>query len=294
MIENPFLIPPQVEGPQSRSWGSGFIFGFQGPPQSVEPGTDFAVEDLDAFNQGVLAGQQAAIDGLEIAESSCVDLNREPPPDFPELAWAGLDATAVLRELFTPALKKAWGGMLVGFVTTLVDLSIAFETHFDDPLTVLKESSDRLQRLLADMGITSSMELFVGGAVDFEESGCELRVTPVFRDVNSAITSAKGLWSSWTFVCGSLANGSIGRCNGRALRRVTLVFRHSTCRGCDVRWMANSLTNPISNPSVKTLSHTNGGSHGGGKPCRLWFISDERQSVHYRRDALCISYNTDF
>ena len=61
MIQNPFLIPPQVESPQSRSWGRGFAFGFQGPPASVEPGSNFPVEDLDAFDQGVLAGQTAAI-----------------------------------------------------------------------------------------------------------------------------------------------------------------------------------------------------------------------------------------
>jgi hypothetical protein len=33
-MENPYLTPPQVESPQSRSWGLGFAHGFQGPNQS--------------------------------------------------------------------------------------------------------------------------------------------------------------------------------------------------------------------------------------------------------------------
>ena len=30
-VENPYLQPPQIEGPQSRSWAQGFTFGFCGP-----------------------------------------------------------------------------------------------------------------------------------------------------------------------------------------------------------------------------------------------------------------------
>jgi hypothetical protein len=193
MIENPFLAPPQVEGPESRSWGRGFAFGFQGPPQSVQPGSDFAVEDLDAFDQGVLVGQQAATEGLDCFESHCIDLNREPPPDFPELAWAGLDAAAALRELFKLGLKKSFGGLIFGVVTTLVDLSIALQTHFDDPEQALEHFAGRLQRLLAGMEITSSMELFLGAAVDLDVRGCELQVTRVFRDMQSAADAAEAI-----------------------------------------------------------------------------------------------------
>jgi hypothetical protein len=64
MIQNPFLTPPQVESPQSRSWGIGFAFGFQGPEQSSMTPANIQPEDVDAFNQGVLAGQGTAINGL--------------------------------------------------------------------------------------------------------------------------------------------------------------------------------------------------------------------------------------
>ncbi|MDB5941838.1 MAG: hypothetical protein JWQ13_1404 [Ramlibacter sp.] len=73
-MEDPCLTPPQVESPQSRSWGMGFIFGFQGPPHSSMPPGDVVTEDLDAFEEGVRAGQNAAINGLELRET-CLDMN---------------------------------------------------------------------------------------------------------------------------------------------------------------------------------------------------------------------------
>jgi hypothetical protein len=191
MIENPFLVPPQVESPQSRSWGRGFAFGFQGPPASVAPGTDFDVEDLDAFNEGTLAGQNAAIQGLAFTDDPCVDLHREPPPDLPELAWSGLDAVAVLKEI--PKFFEKVGGIVFGAVTTLIDLSIALQTHFDDPNEALQDYASRLQQLFGGMSETSNAAFFIGGAVDFEQPGCELKVTPIFRNSDDAMQAARAL-----------------------------------------------------------------------------------------------------
>ena len=191
MIQNPFLIPPQVEGPQSRTWGRGFAFGFQGPPASVSPGTDFDVEDIDAFNQGTLAGQDAAIHGLAFTDNPCVDLNREPPPDFPELVWSGLDGLAVLREI--PKLSLKFGGIVFGLVTTFIDLSIALQTHFDDPNQALQDYATRLQALLGGMDENANVAFFVGGAVDLNQPGCELQVTPIFRNADDAMKAARAL-----------------------------------------------------------------------------------------------------
>jgi hypothetical protein len=84
-MENPFLTPPQVESPQSRSWGMGFAYGFEGPAQSSPAPTDIGPEDADAFDLGVLAGQDSAINGLALA-SSCIDLNVLGPGLSPDLA----------------------------------------------------------------------------------------------------------------------------------------------------------------------------------------------------------------
>jgi hypothetical protein len=78
MVNNPFLVPPQVESPQSRSWASGFLFGFQGPEFSVAAPSDLPIEDLTPFEMGSVAGQQAAVDGWPTI-GQCIDLNVQPP-----------------------------------------------------------------------------------------------------------------------------------------------------------------------------------------------------------------------
>jgi hypothetical protein len=191
MITNPYLELPQVESSKSRSWGRGFLFGFEGPSASVSPGSDFQVEDLDAFNEGTLVGQDAAIHGLLFADDTCIDLNREGPPEYPELAWAGLDLLSVVREI--PQVATKLGGMVFGLVTTFIDLSIALQTHYDDPNTALSEYGSRLQQTMSEMNSGTSVEFFVGAAVDLSQRGCELKSTGVFRNQEYAMQAARDL-----------------------------------------------------------------------------------------------------
>jgi hypothetical protein len=186
MLENPFLTPPQVESPQSRSWGRGFAFGFQGPPASVPTPTD--VEDANAFQQGVLAGQEASSSGLDIVDDPCIDLNKEPPAIL-DLVPSGFEAITMGREL----LEVAFTSALFSTVLLLADLSMALETHFDDPSEALQSRASALQNLLNDMGIADSMQLFIGGGVDFNVAQCELKLTPVFRSASAARSAALAL-----------------------------------------------------------------------------------------------------
>ena len=188
MLENPFLTVPQAKSPQSRSWGQGFAFGFQGPPASILTPADVQTEDADAFQKGVLAGQQSAIDGLEIVPQPCVDLNAVPPSVL-EFASPAFELSTVVRETF----KRALGGAVVSLVLFLAELSIAGQTHFDDPSEALRASANALRDLLTQMGITDSMELFLGGAVDFDVKGCELKLTPVFRSADAAFSAAQAI-----------------------------------------------------------------------------------------------------
>jgi hypothetical protein len=107
------------------------------------------------------------------------------------LAWSGLDALAVLREI--PKLSLKFGGIVFGLVTTFIDLSIALETHFDDPLKALQEYATRLQALLGGMDETANVAFFMGGAVDLNQPGCELQVTPIFRSADDAMQAARAL-----------------------------------------------------------------------------------------------------
>jgi hypothetical protein len=185
-LQNPFLTPPQVESAQSRSWSMGFAFGFQGPEQSTMTPVDIQPEDADAFNQGLLAGQNAAINGLSLPQP-CVDLHAEGGlgphllMDVPEgLMW--------IKDL-GEGLAAGIGGSVIFFV----NLSIALETFTDDPDERLTQAASTLQAKLQDMGFNQSMELFIGGGVDISVAGCELMLTSIFRSKDAAVTAAKGL-----------------------------------------------------------------------------------------------------
>jgi hypothetical protein len=195
MISNPFLSIPQVDTPQSRSWAMGFAFGFQGPEQSTLTPTDIQPEDADAFDQGVLTGQGAAIDGVPL-NRDCVDLNAEGPSAIHFAGDAAVESAFFVGGVITHAEKLASlvaGGLAEG-VIAVVMLSIALETFTDDPESSLVNEAEALQSALQRVGIDNASELFMGGAVDLTAIGCELKLTPIFRslDAATAATVASG------------------------------------------------------------------------------------------------------
>jgi len=176
----------------------GFAFGFQGPEQSTMTSADIQAEDADAFDEGVLAGQDSAINGLSL-DQTCVDLHSEGP-DFREFVLDGsFEAVAFLKGLTIKTINHLAGGIAEGVLAVVV-LSISLETFSDDPETALQEEADALQQLLQKMGISDSMGLFIGAGVDLSQKGCELKLTSVFRSQDSAATAAAGLNRSKWFV----------------------------------------------------------------------------------------------
>jgi hypothetical protein len=209
-LQNPFLTPPQVESAQSRSWAMGFAFGFQGPEQSTMTPADIQPEDPDAFNQGVLAGQNAATSGLSLPQP-CVDLNSEGP-DGGEFELDGdIEVVAFLKGLAstTKGISHLAGGLAEG-VLAIVNLSIALETFSDDPETALQQQATALQQLLQRLGIQNSLELFIGAGVALENRGCELLLTPVFRFQDAATNAAQALGRSQWFVMSWRTDQSAG------------------------------------------------------------------------------------
>ena len=183
---NPFLTPPQVESPESRSWGLGFAFGFQGPTNSSMAPADIQPEDPDAFEKGVLAGQESAIKGVPLSES-CVDLNAEGGIG-PHLALEAPEAVMWIMDL-----SEGLAGGIAGSVLFFVNLSIALETFTDDPDERLAQAASALQDQLQKMGFDQSMEMFIGGGVDTAATGCELKLTPIFGRKDAAVTAARGV-----------------------------------------------------------------------------------------------------
>jgi hypothetical protein len=186
MLVNPFLTPPQVESPQSRSWAMGFAFGFEGPEQSTMTPADINPGDADAFDQGVLAGQDAAINGLSLA-TPCADLHAEGPTGPHLAATEGLEGGVFLYSLVAAHFAAA----VAESVLLVVTLSIALETFVDDPDVALAERAEALKGRLEEVGIAAPMELFIGGAVDTAQQGCELMVTPIFRSQQAATDAAR-------------------------------------------------------------------------------------------------------
>jgi hypothetical protein len=190
MIKNPFLSVPQVESPQSRSWAAGFLYGFQGPAQSSFAQEDVPTEDRDAFNLGVLAGQDAAINGLSL-ENVCVDLNVEPPSLVHFTTDAATEVVFSAFGIVKFGLHVA--GLSAEAIIAVINLSIALETFSDDPTTAITERATRLQESLHEIGVENAMELFIGGGVDTTSTGCELQLTPIFRDQAAAVTAAQAI-----------------------------------------------------------------------------------------------------
>jgi hypothetical protein len=190
-LKNPFLGIPQIESAASRSWAAGFLYGYQGPEQSSMAQGDVETEDSEAFNRGVLDGQGAASDGLEVSQA-CVDLNVEPPALFHFAADAAAEATFSLVGLTVKGISHLAGGLAEGIIA-VVNLSIALETFSDSPDAAIAERARRLQDALVDLGITTSMELFLGGAVDLSAVGCELQLTSIFRHRADAAAAAQGI-----------------------------------------------------------------------------------------------------
>lgn len=196
-MENPFLVPPQVEGPESRSWAQGFLFGYQGPQFSTTASADMPVEDFSAFDMGTLAGQQAAVDGWPTT-SQCIDLNVEPPSLGHFLGDLVAEGGFAVGGIALVGVHLA--GLFFEGIIAVVNLSIALETFSDDPRTRLAEAAQGLQAALADLGITESMDLYIGGGVDTQAPGCGLLITPIFRFQDSAAQAARALGRAEWFV----------------------------------------------------------------------------------------------
>jgi hypothetical protein len=174
----------------------GFAFGFQGPEQSTMTPATINPEDADAFDQGVLVGQDAAINGLSLA-TPCIDLNAEGPTLPHIVATEGLEVGVLLYSLVAAHFAAA----VAESVLLVVTLSIAIETFVDDPDVALAERAAALKGRLAEVGIEAPMELFIGGGVDTAQHGCELMVTPIFRSQQAATEAARATGrSQWLVV----------------------------------------------------------------------------------------------
>jgi hypothetical protein len=145
---------------------------------------DIQPEDADAFDQGVLAGQNAAINGIPLSQT-CVNLNAEGGVG-PHLALETPEGVMWIVDL-----TEGVAAGVAGSVLFFINLSIALETFTDDPDERLSQATGALQTQLQKMGFDQSMQMFIGGGVDTTVAGCELLLTPIFASQDAAVTAAQ-------------------------------------------------------------------------------------------------------
>jgi hypothetical protein len=187
-VDNPYLQPPYIEGPQSRSWAQGFTYGFQGPDYSSIMPADVQTEDPDAFNQGVLVGQSAAINGIDLREA-CVDLNVERP----HLEHIAIEISPEGVMFAGEIMKKCLRGGIFSAIMLVFEILVGLETFADDPAEGLNRGVSKLQEQLQSLGFQQGLELYIGAGADLNQPGCELQMTGVYRYQDGATNAARAL-----------------------------------------------------------------------------------------------------
>ena len=87
----------------------GFAFGYMGPPQSGPAPSVIAPELVDAFNEGRLAGEQAAVDGLP-SGPECIDTSIEASPAAEGVVTSCAQAAEWSRCPMSPDMPEPCGG----------------------------------------------------------------------------------------------------------------------------------------------------------------------------------------
>jgi hypothetical protein len=182
MTNNPFPSPST----SAVAWANGFFNGFSGPDHSVAPPADMADRDADAFNAGVLAGQQAAIDGLEFSDP-CV-----PAAEEGSEAAHVITGVEILHGAWELRHLKSLGAGLAGIAVALFELACSLPKNTRPPEEVLPNLIQPLLDSLEAFGV-GSLELFCGAGLDPLQADCEIRLTPLFRSLGQARDAATAM-----------------------------------------------------------------------------------------------------
>src|SRR5512145_2610889 len=123
MINNPYPIPSM----SAVAWVNGFFNGFSAPDYSIEPPANVAESDVEAFNAGVLAGQQSAISGLDL-QYPCV-----PAADEASEAGHVISGVEFLHGLWELRHLKTFGLGVASLAVVLIELAVTLPKHTRPP-----------------------------------------------------------------------------------------------------------------------------------------------------------------
>jgi hypothetical protein len=178
MITNPFIPSP----PQASAWSEGFLKGFSASG-SLDASDSVDADSIEAFNQGVAAGEQSGANGIE-PDDACVSASEDHDNDEPLLGFDAVDIGLGFA-------KSVAHGMSSLFVA-MVELAVNLPHRAQDPEQVLPGVGESFSSALAAMGL-GSMELFAGAGVDPLASECEIKLTSIFKSQDQARAATIGL-----------------------------------------------------------------------------------------------------
>lgn len=180
------IVNPHAGMDTEGGWAMGFSWGFLGPAFSREPPVVIAPEQTDAFNEGVLTGQQAAIDGLAL-DSPCVSLQQE----VSSAAEDFMTGAHIFEVIGLIKAAKHFAHFTCEGLVAVFLLAIPGPPPLSADIEFANIAASVRDRLL-ELGLAQN-SLFLAAGIDEAIAGCELQFTPIFTNVDSARASAQAL-----------------------------------------------------------------------------------------------------
>ena len=168
MLQNPFLPSPSA----ANAWAEGFTKGFSAI-SSPQPSENIGSDDIDAFNQGVGAGSESAVSGIELLDDPCIAASEEHGP----LHGAGMmiNGAEIAHGVWEIARLGKLAAGVASVVVALIELAATLPVHTQDPELILPGLGQSMVDALISYGLDDSMELFCGAGLDGRETDCEIR-----------------------------------------------------------------------------------------------------------------------
>jgi len=181
MLNNPFLPAPSA----ASAWSEGFVKGLMSS-SSPAPSETIGAEDIEAFNQGVAAGEEATQSGVDLGDPCIAALEEHGPAHVPLLAF---DAVDVGHGVWEAVHLGKIGIGIASFVVVLIELACTLPVHVRPAEDVLPSLIGPMVNALRSSGL-DSMELFCGAGLDASATDCEVRMTPLFLAADQARQAA--------------------------------------------------------------------------------------------------------
>src|SRR5262249_16696418 len=123
---------------------------------SPQPGENVGADDIDAFNQGVAAGEESARTGIEMGDPCVPALEEHGPGHVPGMV---INAAEIAHGFWKARQLATLGGGIAGIMVALIELACSSPVHTLPPDEVLPTLGQPVVDTLASYGLTS-LQLF--------------------------------------------------------------------------------------------------------------------------------------